>query len=200
MRLRSVKFAAAAQAMLLSAWLPAFSQSKPVLTQYERQNPAGRKDSSCTSGFRRSFITSKLMVFDSGDVLYEPSTHTFCDGETVPLPPGGNAWDIPSGDTKTFRYRLSTNELSRLRSFLNRTEVKALSAFMNAGPGVGNFKVVIDRPSGAQEVDVISLLPKHVQFAQDTSLIQLVCMAKDMAQVASWGASATPDWCLDLKY
>ena len=44
--------------LLISACLPALSQLQPVVTQYERQKPVGRRNTSCKNGFQKSFDDS----------------------------------------------------------------------------------------------------------------------------------------------
>jgi hypothetical protein len=75
------------------------SQPKPVLTQYEKQQPlASREDKSCKGGYRRSFTTSKLTVFDNLEVLYEPTEHTFCEVDPVRFPVTPMDWNFPPGE------------------------------------------------------------------------------------------------------
>jgi len=171
-----------------------------VLKQYERQDPTNREDKSCRSGYRRGVAASKLTVFNTREVVYESVEHTFCDGDPVRLPPRGTEWDFQPSQASTFRYMLSIDDYGRLIRFLDRPEIKAVDGFMNAAPaGVGDFKIFIYRGSRVQEVGVLALMPNHLQFEKDPSLLHLVCKAKEMAEVASFGGAARPDWCLTLK-
>jgi hypothetical protein len=163
------------------ACVPALSQ--PLLTQYERQTPVSRKDTSCKNGYRRTFTSSKLTVFATREVLYEPSQHSFCEPN-----------EVQSGEKHVFRYALSLADFTQFKNFLDRADVKAIQNFFNAGPGVGNFKIAIRRPSGVQNIDAVSLMPKHIQLVKDPALVHLVCRAKEMARVAS-KSNETPDWC-----
>ena len=69
---------------------------------------------------------------------------------------------------------------------------------MNAGPGVGDFKIVIARPGGTQTIEVASLSPDHFQLVDDPSLIHLICKAKEIARVAS-RSGEPPDWCTNAR-
>ena len=194
-----IKTLAAILSLLLSAFVPTPSQSHPVVTQYERQRPVGHKDPSCKSGFQFSFTTSKLTVFESREVVYELSEHAFCEGQ-VPDPPWGATWDTQPRDSNksVFRYTLTVSDFAQFRSFLDRPDVKSTESFLNAGPGVGDFKIIIRRTSGPQETEALSLLPSHIQLIEHPALVHLVCRAKQMARVASH-AGEIPDWCEGLK-
>jgi hypothetical protein len=76
--------------------------------------------------------------------------------------------------------------------------MKGIGSFMNAGPGVGDFKIAIARPAGLQNVDVLSLMPDHVQLVKYPALIHLICKAKDMGRIAS-NSGELPSWCRDAK-
>ena len=85
-------------------------------------------------------------------------------------------------------------EIEHLKAFLDRPDVKGIGSFMNAGPGVGDFKIAIARASGTQNIEVLSLMPNHVQLVKYAALIHLVCQAKDMARISS-KSGEPPDWC-----
>jgi hypothetical protein len=69
---------------------------------------------------------------------------------------------------------------------------------MNAGPGVGDFKVAIARPARTQDIDVASLSPDHFQLVVDPSLIHLICKGKEMARLAS-RSGELPVWCRNAR-
>jgi hypothetical protein len=79
-----------------------------------------------------------------------------------------------------------------------RADVKEISSFMNAGPGVGDFKIAIARPAGIQNIDALSLLPDHDQLVKHPALIHLICRAKDMGRIAS-NSGELPGWCRNAK-
>ena len=87
-------------------------------------------------------------------------------------------------------------EFKQFKSFLDRDEVKRITDFMNAGPGVGDFKIAIARPSGVQNIELISLMPGHVQLGKNSALVQLICRARNLARMATHSAEF-PDWCKD---
>lgn len=136
-------------------------------------------------------------MFDSREVVYQISTVVPCLGQ-VGDPPWGLRWDAPSGSKAVFRYRLSVQEFEQLKTFLDRADVKGIGSFMNAGPGVGDFKIAIARPSGTQNIEVLSLMPNHVQLVKYPALIHLVCKAKAMARIPS-NSGELPGWCRDAR-
>jgi hypothetical protein len=173
----------------------AYPQDQPLLTQHERQlHSAARPNPLCKpSPYETPITYSELTVFDSRKVVYQISTVVPCLGQVVD-PPWGLRWDAPGGRRAVFRYRLSVPEFEQLKTFLDRADVKGIGSFMNAGPGVGDFKIAIARPSGTQNIEVLSLMPNHVQLVKNPALIHLVCKAKDMARISS-KSGELPDWC-----
>ena len=177
----------------------AYPQHHPVLTQYERQlRAASRPNPRCKPTPYETPITySQLTVFDSREVAYQISTMSPCLGQ-VAEPPWGLRWEAPNGTMAIFRYRLSVQEFERLKAFLDRADVKGINSFLNAGPGVGDFKIAIARPSGTQNVDVLSLMPEHMELVKSPVLVHLVCKVKDIARIAS-GSNELPDWCRNIR-
>lgn len=179
--------------------LDARPQDHPLFTQQERQShSAARPNPLCQPTPYETPITySELTVFDSGEVVYRTSAVAPCLGQ-VGNPPWGLRWEAPGGPQSVFRYKLSALELTELRTFLDRADVKAIRSFMNAGPGVGDFKIAIARPAGTQNIDVVSLMPQHVQLLEYPALRHLICKAKDMGRIAS-NSGELPAWCRDAK-
>lgn len=175
----------------------AFSQDRPMFTQHERQlHGAARPNSLCQPSPYETVVTySELTVSDSREVVYRISTVVPCLGQ-VADPPWALRWDAPSGTVTVFRHTLSALAFERFKIFLDRADVKGIESFRNAGPGVGDFKIAIARPSGDQNVDVLSLLPTHFQLVNNPALIHLICKAKDIARTAS-RAGQLPAWCAD---
>jgi hypothetical protein len=172
----------------------ASSQPRPLFTQRERQSPAAaRPNPRCKPEPYETPITySELTVFESREVVFQSSTVVPCLGE-VGDPPFAGRW-APSGTASVFRHTLSVPEFEQFKAFLDRADVQGLQSFMNAGPGVGDFKIAIARPGGPQTIDVASLSPDHFQRVRDPSLIHLVCKAKEMARMAS-RSGELPEWC-----
>jgi hypothetical protein len=177
----------------------AYPQDQPLLTQQERQlHSAARPNPLCKpSPYETPITYSELTVFDSREVVYQISTVVPCLGQVVD-PPWGLRWDAPSGTKAVFRYRLSVAEFEQLKTFLDRADVKAIDSFLNAGPGVGDFKIAITRPSGTQNIEVLSLMPNHDQLVKNPALVHLVCRAKDMARISS-KSGELPDWCRNAR-
>lgn len=65
---------------------------------------------------------------------------------------------------------------------------------MNAGPGVGDFKLAIVRAAGTQTIEAVSFNPGHFQLIEDPSLIHLICKASEIGRMAS-GSGEPPEWC-----
>ncbi len=172
-------------------------QGHALFTQHERQlHATARPNALCKpSPYETPISYTELNVFDSRDVVYEVSTLAPCLGERAD-PPWAVRWDALGGSKTVFRHRLSVQEFEQFKSFLDRAEVKGIVDFMNAGPGVGDFKISIARPSGVQNIEVVSLMPGHVQLGRKSALVQLICRAKDMARIASHSAEL-PEWCKD---
>jgi len=97
-------------------------------------------------------------------------------------------WEPPA-DSRIRDFALSHSVLAQLLSFLDRSEVKRLVDFMNAGPGVGDYDIEIHRASGVQRIPVMSLMPEHDELKRDPSLLQLICKAKEI------GGDERPHWC-----
>jgi hypothetical protein len=173
----------------------AFPQARPLFTQHERQSQAAaRPNPLCRPEPYETPITySELTVFDSREIVYQISGVVPCLGQ-VGDPPLAHRWEAPNGTAAVFRSTLSAPEFEQLELFLNRADVRAIQSFMNAGPGVGDFKVAIARSGGTQNIEVVSLSPDHFQLVNDPSLIHLICKAKEMARIASH-AGELPEWC-----
>jgi hypothetical protein len=148
----------------------AYPQDQPLFTQHERQShTAARPNPLCKpSPYETPITYSELTVFDSREVVYQISMVVPCLGQ-VGDPPWGLRWDAPSGSKAVFRCRLSVQEFEQLKTFLDRADVKGIGSFMNAGPGVGDFKIAIARPSGTQNIEVLSLMPNHVQLVSHSA-------------------------------
>ena len=177
----------------------AFPQARPLFTQHERQShAAARPNSLCKPEPYETPITySEVSVFDTREVVYQISTVVPCLGQ-VGDPPFALRWEGPSATAVVFRSRLSTPEFEQLRIFLDRADVQGIQSFMNAGPGVGDFKVAIARPTGTQIIEVASLSPNHFQLVADPSLIHVICKAKEMARIAS-RSGELPEWCRNAR-
>jgi len=133
----------------------AFPQARPVFTQQERQ-AAARPNPLCRPEPVETTITySEVTVFESREIVYQISTAVPCLAQ-VGDPPLALRWEAPSGTAAVFRSRLSAPEFEQLKIFLDRADVRRIQSFMNAGPGVGDFKVAIARPAGTQNIAVVS--------------------------------------------
>ena len=177
----------------------AYPQARPLLTQRERQShAAARPNPRCKpEPYETPISYSEVTVFDSREVVYQISTVVPCLGQAGD-PPLALRWEAPSGTAAVFRSRLSAPEFEQLKIFLDRPDVQGIQSFMNAGPGVGDFKIAIARPAGTQNIDVVALSPNHFQLVNDPSLIHLVCKAKEMARMSSRSVEL-PEWCRNAR-
>jgi hypothetical protein len=101
---------------------------------------------------------------------------------------GMSEWTAPT-NAKTNDFELSADALAKLRSFLDRSEVKSLRDFLNAGGGVGDYDIEIHRLSGVQRIPIVSLMPEHDELKRDPALLQVICKAKGLA------GDKRPPWC-----
>jgi len=177
----------------------ALPQARPLFTQHERQSQAAaRSNPLCRPEPYEIPITySEVTVFDSREVVYQISTVVPCLGQ-VGDPPFARRWEAPGGTAAVFRDRLSGPEFEQLKIFLDRADVQGIHSFMNAGPGVGDFKIAIARPAGTQNIEVLSLSPSHFQLVNNPSLLHLICKAKEMARISS-RSGELPEWCRNAR-
>lgn len=88
------------------------------------------------------------------------------------------------------KFRLAPKDYQRFRRFLDTNAVKNIGpSNMNAGPGVGDYRIEIQRAAQVQGISVGALLPSHVEYRKDPTLLQLVCGAKKIAGLT------LPAWC-----
>jgi hypothetical protein len=177
----------------------AFPQARPLFTQQERQSHAdARPNPRCKpEPYEKPISYSQLTVFDTRAFVYQTSTVVPCLGQ-VGDPPWAFRWEAPSGTAAVFRSTLSAPEFAQFTIFLDRADVRAIRSFMNAGPGVGDFRVAITRSDATQNIEVLSLSPDHFQLVADPSLVHLICQAKEMARMASHSGEL-PEWCLKAR-
>jgi hypothetical protein len=178
----------------------AFPQAPPLFTQRERQAQApARSNSRCKpEPYDKTITFSEITVLESREVEYRISTLTPCLGE-VGNPPFALRWDAPhSGKATVSHYTLPATDFEQFKIFLDREDVRDIHDFMNAGPGVGDFKIAITRAAGPQNIEVVSLSPNHIELVARPALIHLVCQAKEMARRAS-RSGELPDWCRNAR-
>jgi hypothetical protein len=177
----------------------AFPQARPLFTQHERQAHAdARPNPRCKpEPYETARTYSEVTVFDSREVEYRISTVVRCLGQPAD-PSSVSRWDPPADTAKVFRATLAAPDFEQFKAFLDRADVRDLHDFMNAGPGVGDFKIAITRAAGPQNIEVLSLLPNHVELLERPALIHLVCQAKEMARRAS-RSGELPDWCRNAR-
>lgn len=126
---------------------------------------------------------SVITVFTDGKV-----THAVWYVPPCSDPARAREWTAPA-DIRARDFALSPDALAQLRRFLDRSEVRSLRDFLNAGPGVGDYEIEIRRASGVQRIPVVSLMPEHDELKRDPTLLQLICEAKEIA------GDKLPAWC-----
>ena len=154
---------------------PLFTIRERLTTWKQEQCPSG------TLGKDVSY--SELRVFADAQAEQHTWRAAGCTGAT-----DSRDWKPPAG-SKLRKFRLAPPEYQRLRALLDSPSVNSLSSFMNAGPGVGDYEVEIDRPSGLQRISVVALMPEHVELRRDPTLLRLICAAKQIADMPQ------PSWC-----
>jgi hypothetical protein len=172
-------------------------QARPLFTQHERQtHAAARPNPLCGPEPYETPVTySEVTVFANHEVAYRISTMAKCLGQLGDL---ARRWEAPGGTTSDFRSKLSDPDFEQLKIFLDRADVRGIQSFMNAGPGVGDFKIAIVRPAGTQNIEVLSLSPNHFQLVDDPSLIHVICKAKEIARATS-RSGELPEWCRNAR-
>ena len=154
----------------------------PLFTIRERQIKPSNV--TCPVGLlavNRSY--SELTVFSNRHVAQVSWVVPACSN-----PANDRGWNPPAG-SKVRRFSLRPAGYEELQRFLDTPEVKALTSFMNAGGGVGDYEIEIHRRSGLQTVSVLSLLPNHSELLRNPTLLSVICRAKDIA------GDKHPGWC-----
>jgi hypothetical protein len=161
----------------------------------ERHHQRGIKDASCVPGGAalNTSTFSQLSVFDDRQVTFEVASHTSCPDAPAD-PQWGWRWEVPEIKKKIFRYKLPAEDFDKLKTFLEAAEVKGLNDFMNAGPGVGDFRVTVNRPAETQTITVLSLMPKHYSLRKDPTLLRVICTAKSLTRRVV-GSGEVSAWC-----
>ena len=155
---------------------------KPWFTVRERlENWAKGSCPAGTLGVELSY--SELIVFDDGKATQVSWEVPACSYPT-------RAWEwTPPASSKMRRFSLPTSDIDRLRKLLDSPNVKGLTMFLNAGPGVGDYEIEIARASGVQKIPVVSLPPDHYELRRDPALLHVICRAKELA------GGERPRWC-----
>jgi hypothetical protein len=157
-----------------------------MLIVRERTQRASRGILNCEGKLSVSLSLSTITFFDDGEVTQLAWTVPACSD-----PAKAWVWTPPAG-TRVRRSKLQAGDSAVLQRFLDLPEVKALTDFMNAGPGVGDYQIEIHRASGIQKISVLSLMPEHDQLRHDPTLLRVICRGKEMR------GSELPHWCATL--
>jgi len=169
--------------ILLLAISVSGSAATPTLIVHERtQRPSGAA-LSCPGKLSVTLSLSTVTFFDDGEVTQLAWTIPACSD-----PAPARRWTPPAG-TQVRRSKLQPGDKVALQRFLDLAEAKALTDFMNAGPGVGDYEIEIRRALGIQKLSVLSLMPEHDQLRHDPTLLRLICGAKELS------GAERPRWC-----
>lgn len=155
----------------------------PILIVRERVPLPATAVVNCEGRLSAGFRFSTIAFFDSGEVAQLAWTVPACSD-----PARARVWTPPAG-TRVRRSKLQAGGREALQRLLDLSRVKALTDFMNAGPGVGDYQIEIRRASGMQKLSVLSLMPEHDQLRHDPALLRVICAAKEIA------GSERPGWC-----
>jgi hypothetical protein len=171
---RSVRWLLAISSLIASSCALVDRAHRPLWIVDERQHVGAAPGASCPSGspILGQLAYSRLSVFHDRRVSLEVAEQTVCRDTT------DNVWweepKVPRVGSRTFRYRLPDKEFDQIKALLESPSVKELATFANAGPGVGDFKLAIDRSSRTQNVIVIGLMPNHYSLQQDPALLHVI--------------------------
>jgi hypothetical protein len=135
-------------------------------------------------------VYSQVSVAADGSVLYRKSIA--CQGSVEDSPSG--KWPSQGNPNDIYSAQLSPSELENLVSFLNTSEVKEISDFLNAAPITDNFEIGIRRDKEEQHVLVTAFMPDHFELRQKPALTKLICRAKKLARQALQ-SEEIPDCC-----
>jgi len=138
---------------------------------------------------------SRLTAFEDGAIQYRVSTWRICSKEDAKNCPDPSSWIYKWDEAheRLFQGKLDAAELGHLKTLLNRDDVKRVEGYANAGPSVGEFKILIDRENRQQSVVVFGFQPAY-NWWQNPPLTDLICEAKVIAQSVP-APESLPDWC-----
>jgi hypothetical protein len=166
------------------------STGRPMLIVSERTQRASMGTLNCEGKLSVSRSLSSITFFDDGEVTKLAWTAPACSD-----PAKAWVWTPPAG-TRVRRSKLQAGDRDVLQRFLDLPEVKALTDFMNEGPGVGDYQIEIQRASGIQKISVRSLMPEHDQLRHDRTLLRVIGRAKEMGVASALvGARLCPFDC-----
>jgi hypothetical protein len=101
-------------------------------------------------------------------------------------------WD--ESRERIFSEKLDASEMGRLRTRLDRIDIRMNGILANSGPGMGDIRISINRGKGEQHLTFIGLYPGHQDPENPYPLVDLICEAKTIAQQISKSGSL-PEWC-----
>jgi hypothetical protein len=135
---------------------------------------------------------SRLTVFEDGGIQYRVSTWKICSKDDAKNCPDPSSWIYRWDDSheRVFDGKLDATELDHLKTLLNRDDVKRTGGYANAGPAVGDFRMLIHRGNDRQWIVVFGFNPGYATQA----LTDLICEAKVIAESVP-APESLPDWC-----
>jgi hypothetical protein len=134
------------------------TRDKPLFIMRERLSTWAKRP--CPLGtLVKDLSLSELTIFIGGDAEQHTWHIPACTDPS-------RAWDWkPPVGNDVRKRRIGSSDYQRFRKFLDDPNVTALTSFLNAGPGIGDYEIEIHRASGVQQVSVGSLAPDHVELA-----------------------------------
>ena len=169
------------------------SAQTPIFTQrHTVPDVRLRRDGRCGGQPYAAKTNTTLTVYDNRHIVYERWTTTRCPAENAP--PANAHTDDMEGAKQRVSGTVSSQTFAEFRQLLERDDVRQLTSFMNAGPGEGDFAILIDRGNATQTIDVVSLLPTHRELVDRPALLNVICAsARLVTSVAR--SVASPRWC-----
>ncbi len=172
-----------------------WTQATPKLVPWILRVREERQDARANQRCKRTpvfvvMVYSQVTVTADGSALYRESIA--CQGPVEDSPSG--KWPAQGNPNDIYSAQLSVSELENLISFLNTSEVKEISDFLNAAPIFENYEIRIQRHEQEQHVFVTAFMPSHYQLKQKPALTQLICRAKKIAGQALH-SEEIPDYC-----
>ncbi len=148
----------------------------PALTE-------GAKIKMSVSGF-----TTRLTVLDDGMAEYRVVPDCF----------DRLLWSCShSAPERVFQYALTPQQISELKTLLERPEVKQISDFMNAAPIFDDYDIAIPRSEDVQKIQALAWMPSHIEVQTHPALLHVICKTKEIEHLAT-GTQEIPDWCKAL--
>ncbi len=146
-----------------------------VFTMRERLATWGAKERCPDGTLAKDRSYSKLAIYVGGEAEERTWVVPACTD-----PEHCCDWK-PLAASKLRKFRIPPAEYHQFDQLLSDPNVARLTSFLNAGPGVGDYEIEIHRAAGVQRISGVSLMPDHIELRRDSTLLRLICGAKQIA-------------------